>query len=66
MYQCKLNQDNTYQTAWIEDKGAKVGLYVEVPGDGFWRVDEVYEPRVADNIVKLKEHINRNAFASLS
>lgn len=38
-YQCELEQNNTYTVGFIPEKGAKVGLMVELPDyGGFWKV----------------------------
>jgi hypothetical protein len=32
----------TEQVLWIEERGAKVGACIELVGDGYWNVIEVY------------------------
>jgi hypothetical protein len=65
-YQCKLSQGNTIRTAWIEAKGAKVGVFVELlPDHTFWHVDEVYSHGLSEDVLKERERINRKGLPSI-
>lgn len=41
--QCKFKKGDSYQTAWIEERGAKLGAHVELKSDNHekWEVVEV-------------------------
>ena len=44
-YQCLLRQGDMRAVAWIEERGARAGVRVEIKGeDGLWDVVEVYQP----------------------
>ena len=44
-YQCLLIQYPYREVAWIEERGARKGVRVEIKGlDGLWDVEEVYLP----------------------
>ena len=46
LYQCKIRDPyGRIETAWIEERGAIKGKFVEVKGDNdnFWEVLEVYD-----------------------
>lgn len=42
---CLLRRDKAHTVGWIEQRGAKVGVQVELEGeDGLWQVIEVHGP----------------------
>lgn len=42
MYQCKLQQGNKFTTGYIEERGARLNVSVEIPElGGLWQVIEV-------------------------
>jgi hypothetical protein len=48
-FQCELHQGTERLVGWIEDRGAKEGLRVEVKTrDGLWRVAKVWEENPID------------------
>jgi hypothetical protein len=53
--QCKFKKDNAYQTAWIEERGAKVGSLVELKSDNHekWEVVEVGGRQTAEMVQEL-------------
>lgn len=55
--QCIFKQGNTQQTAWIEERGAKVGCRVTFKDDasGFWEVVSVSDQRLSEKYVKEHE-----------
>lgn len=42
MRQVRLRRDDRIMTGWIEDQNARKGVEVELVGDGFWVIDEVF------------------------
>jgi len=53
-----MEKENTQTVGWIEERGAKVGLFVELKehGDGgFWKVTEVYAHRMNEEVAKNQE-----------
>jgi len=53
------------QTAWIEERGARVGALIELKGEeGLWKVEEVNQPGrdakwLQENSVKVKKDWNK-------
>ncbi len=50
---------------WIEDRGAKLGAFVEVKGRGFFKVVEVFGFRLDEDTLKAKQDAARKSFTSL-
>ncbi len=53
--QCKFKKGDTYQTAWIEERGAKVGSLVELKSDNHekWEVVFVGGRQTAEMVQEL-------------
>ena len=53
--QCKFKKDNSYQTAWIEERGAKLGAFVELKSDNHekWEVVHVGGRTTAEMVQEL-------------
>lgn len=65
-FQCRLRKGSEETVGWIEQRGAKVGLHVELKEDGErWEVLEVYQPGLSSGAVFEKQVNNRNAFSSI-
>ena len=65
--QCLLRHETTETTGWIEKRGAKVGVSVELlPGKDLWEVIEVFDGVVMSETM-LKEHqmLHRGSLASV-
>jgi hypothetical protein len=57
-YQCRLRQGDAQLVAWIEQRGAREGMRVELKGEaGLWDVVEVYQP--GRSAAWLQENANR-------
>jgi len=52
--QCKLTRNTTSEVAWIPERFAVVGKYLEIQDDNGWQVSSVSNHRVDG--VYLKEH----------
>lgn len=67
MFQCKLSNGNTFQVAYIPERGATVGKIVEiVPGSkDFWTVDSVAFPGIPRARVSDIQQNYHKGFASL-
>lgn len=65
--QCKLRRGSAWTTAWIEERGAKVGAHIELLSDDgqFWDVAEVYHYAMDEQTLRAKQNRDRNPFASL-
>jgi len=52
--QCKFKKGDSYQHAWIEERGAKVGAMVELKSDNHekWEVVSVGEGRQSAEMVQ--------------
>ncbi len=65
-YQCKLRNGSAETVGWVEERGAKVGVDVELAEDGsFWRVLEVWRPGLDEAALRSKQKNDRNALPSL-
>jgi len=56
--QCTFRQEKTVTTAWIEERGAKVGKKVkfkDADNDDWWDVISVGEDRRPETAVKISE-----------
>lgn len=67
LFQCDLSQGTGRQTAYIPERGAKVGKLVELePGSGdFWTVDLVGVPGQPAYRVKALQDDHHKGFASI-
>ncbi len=61
--QCKLQRGNTFETAFIPDKFAKVGAYLKLKKVDGWKVIEVFSPRTGQEVnERSRDHLKtRNA-----
>lgn len=69
-YQCefqKLTKEGTMKTvAWIEERGAKKGVMVELKGEeGLWTVTNVTTPGINKEEFEATKDKSRHKFASL-
>jgi hypothetical protein len=69
MYQCVLRRGEEKVIAWIEERGAKVGKYVELKEDHtFWKVETVWQPpRPAKDVkdTERKAHKGTRSFSDI-
>lgn len=64
--QCGLKQDNHRTTGWIEERGAKVGLFVEIEElGGFWEVTGVGEISMTAKELANKQQMDRGSLLSI-
>jgi hypothetical protein len=70
-YQCRLTRlviDNEVATTtgWIEARGAKVGVRVELlPSRQIWEVAEVYDHSMPLTLLKDHQRMNRHSLPSI-
>lgn len=66
-FQCKLRRNGAETVAWIEERGAKVGNWVELKtADGeMWVVTEVYNYPLSEAALRQKQANDRNALPSI-
>jgi len=56
----------TETTGWIEARGAKVGLQVQLlPDRAFWTVEEVFHPDLAEDILRETQRQRRTVAPSI-
>jgi hypothetical protein len=72
MKQCRLKSGSSITTAWIDERGARVGANVELwfdRGDGgrseMWTVDEVYPLVFEEDFLAECRRLNRNSLSSI-
>lgn len=68
-YQCNLSQGTGRTTAFIPERGAVIGKLVEIKDDlfaGRWRVEQVADKGVAEDVLKEKQARDRDPFGSIS
>lgn len=66
-FQCKLSKENTFQIAYIPERGALAGNKVEItPGSkDFWTVDSVGYPGVTKGILNTLHDNYHKSFESI-
>lgn len=65
-YQCRLHKDQQTTTGWIEQRGAKVGVTVELlPGKELWKVGQVFLPAIREDLLKEHQRLNRGSLPSI-
>jgi hypothetical protein len=65
-FQCLLRQGNSETTGWIEARGAKVGVTVELlPSHEMWEVAEVFTHGLPEDVLKEHQKLNRNSLPSI-
>jgi len=65
-FQCRLAQGNERTVGWIEERGARVGCFVEIEElGGFWEVKGVGDKPLLQSQIRAAETNRRNSFASL-
>lgn len=64
-FQCKMAGEDGYIYGWIEARGAKVGAMVEIKGQGYYKVLEVYEPGLEKEELDAKNATVRKGFLSV-
>lgn len=68
-YQCNLSQGTGRTTAYIPERGAVVGKSVEIKDDSFtgrWRVDQVADKGISEEVLREKQARDRDPFGSIS
>jgi hypothetical protein len=67
-YQCRLRHGNSEIVGWIEERGAKVGAYIEMIdfGHELIRVDEVYGFGIHVDALREKQRLDRNCLPSIA
>ena len=68
-FQCELSQGTGRTRGYIEERGAKQGVMVEIKDAGFhglWRVDAVADTGLSEEKMRADHAMNRNAFASIA
>ena len=65
-YQCRLRKGDAEMVNWIEERGARLGLMVQLlPEREYWTVVEVFHPGMdADTMIK-QDKLNRNSLSSI-
>lgn len=66
--QCRFRRGPERTVAWIEERGAKVGMRVDLltlDENGAWEVESVMGAPLAAAALKEMQDNNHNAFASL-
>lgn len=67
-YQCSVHRGASTTTGWIEARGAKVGVHVEIPslpGDELWKVDAVYGDGIPVSLLKEHQRMHRGSLPSV-
>lgn len=64
-YQCLLRQGEMRTVGWIEARGAQQGYRVEIKGEGFWIVEDVYYPGQSIEWIREKQRKDRNSCPSI-
>lgn len=65
-YQCRLQQGGLTTVGWIEARGARLGVRVEIPEcGGLWRVAAVYQPPLAADTLREKQRIDRKGMPTI-
>jgi len=63
--QCKLNKNGVTQTAWIPEKFAVKGKFLEIKDDNGWQVEEIYDFKVSEKeILKRSRDFKKTRNAS--
>lgn len=68
VYQCRFRRGAERTVAWIEARGAKVGVWVHLePQDdgGLWEVEAVFDAPLEDRALKEMQRLNRHSLSSL-
>lgn len=72
-YQCRLERPMTgsvhvmsQTVAWIEARGAKIGVRVELlPDKEVWTVAQVYGHSLSEDVLKENQRLNRHSLPSI-
>ena len=65
-YQCRLQQGEQTTVGWIEARGARLGVRVDVPEcGGLWRVAAVYQPPLKAAALREKLRIDRKGMPTI-
>lgn len=65
-YQCRLRRGTAETTAWIEARGAKTGVSVELlPDREMWEVVEVFKLGLPESMLKEHQRMHRNSLPSI-
>ena len=65
-YQCRLQQGNAHTVGWIDERGAKTGVLVEIPElGGQWRVVTVSPIPVPDTWLREKQRHDRKGMPEI-
>lgn len=66
-YQCRLRRGDRWTTRWIEQRGAKRGVQVEVlPSRELWTVAVVYSTHgMPESLLREHQRLNRGSLPSV-
>lgn len=65
-FQCRLRHGNSETIGWIEARGARVGLFVELlPAHEVWIVAEVFSHGLPEDVLKQYQQLNRHSLPSV-
>ena len=65
-FQCRLRRGTSETTGWIEARGAKTGVSVELlPSRELWEVVEVFEHGLPEELLKEHQKLNRRSLPSI-
>ena len=65
-FQCRLQRGVSETVGWIEARGAKVGVAVELlPSGEMWEVAEVFEHGLPEDVLKETQKLNRKSLPSV-
>jgi len=65
-YQCRLNRGEQETTGWIDQRGAKEGVEVEMlPGRELWTVAKVFQPGIPEGMLREQQRLNRGSLPSI-
>ena len=68
VYQCRFRRGAERTVAWIDARGAKVGVWVDLEAlddGGLWEVEAVFDAPLEDRALKAMQRFNRNSLSSL-
>ena len=64
--QCRLSKGEFTATAWIEQRGAKIGAIVELlPSRDEWTVTKVYDHVMSEDSLREVQMLNRRSLPSV-
>lgn len=65
-FQCLIRRGTAHQTAWIPERGAKIGYQIELlPSHEMWSVVEVYDFGLPEPLLREQQRLNRHSLPSV-